>query len=89
MQTERKPFSDAISLQNAQLYGKQTKTFFFSAIQLSATCFSQEKAKTLLFSMESSKKLNFVDNYPKDIFSAIKLMQRVFQRKTKWLLFVT
>lgn len=61
LKTGRKPFPGAITLETTQLYGKQTK-ISFCAIKLSETCFSQEKAKTLFFAIESSKKLNFVAN---------------------------
>ena len=48
MQTGRKHFSGAISLETAQFYRKQTKTYF-SCNKATRSVFKTQKGKTLFF----------------------------------------
>ena len=80
LQTSRKPFSRAISLETAQFYGTQTKTCFSCNIA-ERSLFKHTRKKRSFDVTQSSNQPQLAANAPKHIFDRLERQKRISCRE--------
>ena len=82
-QTGRKPFSHAISLEKAQFYGTQTKTWFSCNIaERSLFTHTHTQKNALFYVTQSSNQPQIAENTPKHVFDKLEREKRISCRET-------